>query len=96
MVGNVGVSSPVCCCACGSGRCVNVVVSSVVCWCLLGRGCWWVALLVGARIDCCHTHTDLQKVTDIGLKAFSAVLGSSPTITTVELGCKSEWLVTLL
>ena len=48
----------------------------------------WVALLVGSRIDCCHTHTGLDNVTDAGLKDFSAVLGSSTTITTVELGGK--------
>ena len=59
-------------------------------------GVGWVALLVGARIDCWHSHTGLGKVTDAGLKAFSAALGSSTTITTVELGCKYEWLVTLL
>ena len=56
----------------------------------------WVALLVGSRIDCCHTHTGLENVTDAGLKAFSAALGSSTTITTVELKSKSEWLVTSL
>ena len=64
---------------------------------LLGRGCWvggsvdgWVVLLVGARIDCCHTHTDLRKVTDAGMKDFSAALGSSTTITAVMLSRKSE------
>ena len=65
----------------------------------------WVALLVGARIDCwhtrtdnviMHTHTDLGKVTDAGLKDFSAALGSSTSITTVTLAGKYEWLVTLL
>ena len=55
-------------------------------------GIGWVALLVGARIDCCHTHTDVEKVTDAGLKAFSAALGSSTAITTVGLYGKSEWL----
>ena len=55
-----------------------------------------MALLVGAHIDCCHTHTELYKVTDAGLKAFSDALGSSTSITTVELSCKSEWSVTLL
>ena len=55
-----------------------------------------VSLLVGARIDCSHMHTDFEKVTDAGLKAFSAALGSSRTITTVELSGKSERLVTLL
>ena len=44
----------------------------------------------GARIDCWHSHTDLEKVTDAGLKAFSAALGSSTTITTVMLYSKSE------
>ena len=52
----------------------------------------WVALLVGSRIDCQHSHTDLEKVTDAGLKAFSAALGSSSTITTVTLMGKSELL----
>ena len=47
----------------------------------------WVALLVGARIDCCYTHTDLEGVTDAGFKAFSAGLGSSSSITSVELFC---------
>ena len=56
----------------------------------------WVALLVGSRVDCCHTHTDLPSVTDVGLKAFSAALGSSTTITTVILGGKYKWLVKLL
>ena len=59
-------------------------------------GVGWVALLVGSRIDCCHTHTDLEHVTDAGLKAFSAALGSSSTITTVTLQGKYKWLVTLL
>ena len=57
---------------------------------LLGRGRWWLALLVGSRIDCCHTHTDLRQITDAGMKDFSAALGSSTTITTVVLGRKSE------
>ena len=66
----------------------------------LGRGRWvggsvdgWVVLLVGSRIDCWHTHTDLRKVTDAGMKDFSAALGSSSTITTVKLSGKSERLV---
>ena len=46
-------------------------------------GC--VALLVGSQIDCWHTYTGLDKVTDAGLKDFSAALGSSTTITTVAL-----------
>ena len=59
-------------------------------------GVGWVALLVGARIDCWHTHTALSKVTDIGLKAFSATLGSNTSITTVELcGKYNKWLVCL-
>ena len=33
------------------------------------------------------------KVNDAGLKAFSAALGSSSTITTVTLGCKYDWVV---
>ena len=40
-------------------------------------------------------HTGLGNVTDAGLKAFSAALGSNTTITTVMLTSKSEWLVTL-
>ena len=51
---------------------------------------------VGTRIDCWHTHTGADKVTDAGLEAFSAALGSSTTITTVVLNSKSKWLVTLL
>ena len=43
-----------------------------------------------------HAHTGLDEVTDAGLKAFSAALDSSTTITTVELNSKSEWLVKLL
>ena len=54
----------------------------------MGIGC--VALLVGARIDYWYTHIGFDKVTDAGLKAFSAALGSSTTITTVELDCKYE------
>ena len=61
-----------------------------------GVGVGWVALLVGSRIECCQTHTELDKVTDAGLKAFSAALGSSTTITTVMLAGKYEWLVKLL
>ncbi len=56
-------------------------------------GVGWVALLVGARIDCWHTHTGLSQVTDTGLKAFSAALGSSTTITTVDLSGKFACLV---
>ena len=51
-----------------------------------------MALVVGARIDCCHTYTGLPKVTDVGLKDFSAALGSSSTITTVRLNGKPERL----
>ena len=49
-----------------------------------------VALPVGSRIDCCHTHTVHCNVTDADFKAFSAALGSSTTITTVELNCESD------
>ena len=59
-------------------------------------GVGWVALLVVARIDCGHTHTDFEQVTDAGMKDFSAALGSSTSITTVTLQGKSEWMVTLL
>ena len=52
-----------------------------------------VSFLVGAHIDCCHTHTGLPSVTDAGMKDFSAALGSSSTITTVTLSCKSEVVV---
>ena len=58
-------------------------------------GVGWVALLVGARIDYWHTHTDLIEFTDTGLKAFSAALASSTTITSVELHGKYEWVVCL-
>ena len=35
------------------------------------------------------THTGIRCITDTGLKHFSAALGSSSTITTVQLGCTS-------
>ena len=57
--------------------------------CCSGGCVGWVALLAGARIDCCYTHTGLDQVTDAGLKAFSAALGSSTTITTVKL--EGKW-----
>ena len=60
---------------------------------LLGCGCWMGGAPPGARVDCWHTHTDLDNVTDAGLKDFSAAVGSSSTITTVELAGKCEWLV---
>ena len=47
-------------------------------------GVGWVALLVGAHINCRHSHTGID-ITDTGLKDFSAALGSSTTITKVEL-----------
>ena len=50
-----------------------------------------MSFLVGARIDCWHAHTGSYNVTDAGLKAFSAALGSSTTITTVELIGKFTW-----
>ena len=53
-------------------------------------GVGWVALLVGSRIDCWHSYTDVDQVTDAGMKAFSAALGSSTSITTVELDGKYE------
>ena len=40
-----------------------------------------------------HAHTGLDEVTDAGLKAFSAALASSMTITAVTLGGKCECLV---
>ena len=49
-------------------------------------------LLVGAHIDCCHSHTGLD-ITDAGLKDFSAALASSTTITIVVLHGKFAWLV---
>ena len=52
--------------------------------------------LRGLVLMTCHSHTGLDEVTDVGLKAFSAALGSSTTIATVSLRCKSEWLVTML
>ena len=54
-------------------------------------GVGWLVLLVGARIDCWRSHTVLEGVTDAGIKDFSAALGSSTTITTVELCGKSGW-----
>ena len=58
---------------------------------LLGRGCCVGSASRGVSHYCCHNmHTDLMKVTDAGLKAFSAALGSSPTITTVTLDSKSD------
>ena len=62
---------------------------------LLGRGCWvggWRSSC-GLTLIAGHTHTDLDKVTDAGLKTFSAALGSSTSITTVKLACKSDWRV---
>ena len=46
-----------------------------------------MALLV-ACIDGCHTHTELPRVTDADLKAFSDALGSSTAITAVKLSGK--------
>ena len=48
-------------------------------------GVGWMALLVDACIDSWDSRTDLYKITDAGLKAFSAALGSSMSITTVTL-----------
>ena len=48
----------------------------------------WVALLVGACIDCWHMRTDLDKVTDVGFKVFSTALGSNTNIATVTLDGK--------
>ena len=66
-------------------------------------GVGWVALLMWSCIDCWHTHTGLKNVTDVGLEAFSAALGSSTSITTVELCgkykclvCSYEWTRVLL
>ena len=59
----------------------------------MGVGC--VALLVGAHIDCWHTQTGLGKVTDAGLKAFGAALGSNTTITAVTLESKFKCMVCL-
>jgi putative Ca2+/H+ antiporter (TMEM165/GDT1 family) len=63
------------------------------CFRFVGCACWVGDAPRGTRIDCWHTHTDLDKITDTGLKAFSAAVGSSTTITTVKLGGKYEWLV---
>ena len=49
-----------------------------------------MGLLVGTHIDCCYSHTVYDKVTDAGLKAFSAALGSSTTITAVMVDSKYE------
>ena len=49
-------------------------------------GVGWVTLLLGrVLIADTRTHTALKKVTDVGLKDFSAAVGSSSTITTVQL-----------
>ena len=40
------------------------------------------------RIDYSPINTGLDKITDVGFKAFSTALGSSSTITTVKLACK--------
>ena len=57
----------------------------------------WVFL--GACIDCghphTHPHTELEQVTDAGLKAFGAALGSNTTITAVTLESKFKWMVCL-
>ena len=50
---------------------------------------------MGDHIDCWRTHTGSDEVTDAGLKAFSAALGSSTTITTVKLIGKYKRLVCL-
>ena len=42
---------------------------------------------------CRLTDRDYCDVNDAGLKAFSAALGCSSTITTVKLGCKYDWVV---
>jgi len=63
------------------------------CFRFVGCACWVGDAPRGTRIDCWHTHTGLDKITDAGLKAFSAAVGSSTTITTVKLGGKYEWLV---
>ena len=53
-------------------------------WVLGGcRSSWGLVLIA-------DTHTDLPKVTDAGLKDFSAALGSSRTITAVKLECRSD------
>ena len=39
------------------------------------------------------TNTGRDNITDAGMKAFSAALGSSSTITTVKLWCTYECLV---
>ena len=39
----------------------------------------------GLVLMTCHSHIGLNKVTDAGLKAFSAALGSNTTVTTVTL-----------
>ena len=46
------------------------------------RSSWGLVLMT------CHSHTALDKVTDAGLKAFSAALGSNTNITEVRLHCK--------
>ena len=63
---------------------------------LRGRACWVGGTPRGVSYSLLtYTHTALFEVTDAGLKEFSAALGSSKTITSVELMGKSEWLVML-
>ena len=66
------------------GACPHQQVERV--WALGGwRSSWGLVLIA-------DTYIGLDKVTDAGLKAFSAALGSSTTITTVKLTCKFECL----
>ena len=47
--------------------------------------CWHGDAASVAYIDCWPIYTALAKVTDTGFKAFATALGSSSSITTVEL-----------
>ena len=58
------------------------------------RSSWGLVLIAGTHTHT-HTHTGFE-VTDAGFKAVSAALGSSTSITSVELAGKYAWLVTLL
>ena len=56
----------------------------------LGRVC-----RMAVCVDCCHSTTELKKITDAGLKDFGRGLCYTSTITTVTLQGKYEWFVGL-
>ena len=70
-------------------RVVCVYVCVCVCMCV----CRVSGALCTARVDCQYTCTGLCNITDAGFTAFSTVLGSSSTITSVSLVGTYECLV---